>query len=221
MVKDGSYKKGNKITALDYIRGIVIDFEDNNPIVKLLEQGMQKVFIVEKEKVDGNTAVCNLASVNLSRINSEKDLERVIPIAVRMLDNVIDLNFYPLRKVKMTNLKTRAIGLGVMGEAQMIAEKKIHFGSQEHFNLIDEVMEQFSYYTIKASSDLAVEKGAYPDFNGSNWSKGIMPFHHAKDEVNEITEFSRIPNDFADKYTELIEKVKKDGIEPVYKRKWY
>ena len=245
MVKDGSYKKGNKITALDHIRGIVVDFEDNNPVVKLLEQGMQKVFIVEKEKVDGNTAVCNLASVNLSRINSKEDLERVIPIAVRMLDNVIDLNFYPLRKVKITNLKTRAIGLGVMGEAQMLAEKKIHFGSQEHFNLIDEVMEQFSYYTIKASSDLAVEKGAYPDFAGSNWSKGIMPFHHAKDAVNEITEFSRIPNDFADKYTELIEKVKKDGmrngylmaiaptssisilvgttqaIEPVYKRKWF
>ena len=238
---DGTKKLGKKVTSLDTI----ISITDSREEVTHYLDNPEKVYCVEKEKVDGKTAVCNLASVNLSKINSQEDLERVVPIAVRMLDNVIDLNFYPLKKVKDTNLQSRSIGLGVMGEAQMLAEKQIMFGSQEHLNLIDELMEQFSYYTIKASSDLAVEKGSYPDFDGSNWSKGIMPFHHAKDEVNLLTESSRIPNDFMDKYDDLIEKVKVDGmrngylmaiaptssisilvgttqaIEPVYKKKWY
>lgn len=240
-LSDGTKKLGKKVTSLDTIISIT---DTKNEVTHNLGKE-SKVYCVEKEKVDGRTAVCNLASVNLSKINSQEDLERVVPIAVRMLDNVIDLNFYPLKKVKDTNLQSRAIGLGVMGEAQMLAEKQIMFGSQEHFNLIDELMEQFSYYTIKASSDLAVEKGSYPDFEGSNWSKGIMPFHHTKDEVNLLTESSRVPNDFMDKYDDLIEKVKKDGmrngylmaiaptssisilvgttqaIEPVYKKKWY
>jgi ribonucleoside-diphosphate reductase alpha chain len=159
---DGTIKLGKKVTSLDTI----VSITDTKNNIKYPNEPA-KVYCVEKEKVDGKTAVCNLASVNLSKINSQEDLERVVPIAVRMLDNVIDLNFYPLKKVKDTNLKSRAIGLGVMGEAQMLAEKQIMFGTQEHFNLIDEVMEHFSYYTIKASSDLAVEKGSYPDFEGN------------------------------------------------------
>ena len=134
-----------------------------------------EVYCVEKHKIDGKTAVCNLASVNLSKINTKKDIERVVPIAVNMLDNVIDLNFYQLLKVKKTNMASRSIGLGVMGEAEMLAVNKIHFGSQEHLDKIDYIMECVSYNTIKASSDLGKEKGNYPDFNGSNWSKGIMP----------------------------------------------
>jgi ribonucleoside-diphosphate reductase alpha chain len=93
----------------------------------------------------------------LSKINTQEDLARVVPIATRMLDNVIDLNFYPLAKVKKTNEKSRSIGLGVMGEAQMLAESGIEWGSHEHFTKIDEVMESFSYYIIKESSNLALD----------------------------------------------------------------
>ncbi|MEJ5168740.1 MAG: ribonucleoside-diphosphate reductase subunit alpha, partial [Arcobacteraceae bacterium] len=118
----GLVKKANKITALDSLGG-------------------KKIFIVEKEKIDGDTAVCNLASINLSKTNTKEDIERVTKVAIRMLDNVIDLNFYPLKKVKMTNLKTRAIGLGVMGESQMLAQKQVMWGSSEHFKLIDSIME--------------------------------------------------------------------------------
>ena len=102
----GIVKKAKKITALDTLGG-------------------KEIFIVEKGCSEGATAVCNLASVNLSKINSREEIARVMPIAVRMLDNVIDLNFYPHAKVKHTNLKTRAIGLGVMGEAQMLAERGV------------------------------------------------------------------------------------------------
>lgn len=224
IVDGGITKKANKVTALDSING-------------------KKIFIVEKQKIDGDTAVCNLASINLSRINTSEDIKRVVPIAVNMLDNVIDLNFYPLRKVKATNLKSRAIGLGVMGEAEMLASNKISWGSNEHFKKIDEIMEYISYNTILASSNLAIEKGSYPAFDGSNWSKGIMPHDHTPQAVNAIVNKDLFDNscdwDF------LREKVKKDGmrngylmaiaptssisilvgttqaIEPVYKRKWF
>ncbi|PRM87079.1 ribonucleoside-diphosphate reductase subunit alpha [Aliarcobacter cryaerophilus] len=224
IVDGGITKKANKVTALDSING-------------------KKIFIVEKQKIDGDTAVCNLASINLSRINTSEDIKRVVPIAVNMLDNVIDLNFYPLRKVKATNLKSRAIGLGVMGEAEMLANNKISWGSNEHFKKIDEIMEYISYNTILASSNLAIEKGSYPTFHGSNWSKGIMPHDHTPQAVNAIVNKDLFDNscdwDF------LREKVKKDGmrngylmaiaptssisilvgttqaIEPVYKRKWF
>ena len=224
VVDGGITKKANKVTALDSIGG-------------------KKVFIVEKEKIDGDTAVCNLASVNLSRINTKEDIERVVPIAVRMLDNVIDLNFYPLRKVKATNLKSRSIGLGVMGEAQMLAEQQIHWGSQEHFKKIDQVMEAISYNAISSSSDLAVEKGIYPTFDGSKWSEGIMPHDHAPQAVNALLNKDLFDGGYD--WDVLRAKVKEKGmrngylmavaptssisilvgttqaIEPVYKRKWF
>ena len=245
MVKDGSYKKGNKVTALDHIRGIVIDYENDNPIVELLPQGMQRVFIVEKEKIDGDTAVCNLASVNLSRINTKYDIERVVPIAVRMLDNVIDLNFYPLRKVKMTNLKTRAIGLGVMGEAEMLATQQIHWGSQDHIEKIDNIMECISYNAILTSTVLGQTKGNYKCFEGSNWSKGIMPHDHTNSYVKELTTSPKPTKVYSDAlWNQLRERTKMfmrngylmaiaptssisilvgttQAIEPVYKRKWF
>ncbi|MFZ9660003.1 MAG: ribonucleoside-diphosphate reductase subunit alpha [Arcobacteraceae bacterium] len=223
-VDSGVIKKANKITALDKLDG-------------------KNIYIVEKEKIDGKTAVCNLASVNLSKINTKADIERVVPIAMRMLDNVIDLNFYPLRKVKATNSATRAVGLGVMGEAQMLAESLIHWGSTEHFKKIDNVMEAISFNAISASSKLAVEKGKYPEFEGSNWSKGIMPQDFSPSSVDALVDKDLFDTGYD--WNQLREDVKKNGmrngylmaiaptssisilvgttqaIEPVYKRKWY
>lgn len=160
-----------------------------------------------------------------------------------MLDNVIDLNFYPLRKVKATNLKSRSIGLGVMGESQMLAEQKLVWGSNDHFKKIDSIMEAISYNAIKASSELGVEKGVYPTFEGSNWSKGIMPHDHAPQAVNALVDKDLF--DAGYDWDALREQVKSKGmrngylmaiaptssisilvgttqaIEPVYKRKWY
>ena len=224
-VDSGIEKPANKVTALDSLGG-------------------QKIYIVEKEKVNGATAVCNLASVNLSRINTKEEIDRIVPTAIRALDNVIDLNFYPMEKVKRTNMRSRSIGLGVMGEAQMLAEQKIVWGSQEHFDKIDEIMEAVSYNAISSSSDLALEKGKYPEFEGSKWSQGIMPHDHANAEVLNLIDRGGL---FAPTYEwdELRKKVKAQGIrngylmaiaptssisiltgttqaiEPVFKRKWF
>jgi len=224
-VDSGISKPAKKITALDTIDS-------------------KSIYIVEKESIDGETAVCNLASINLSKINTKEDIARVVPIAIRMLDNVIDLNFYPLAKVKKTNSKSRAIGLGVMGEAQMLAEAKIKWGSNEHLHKIDEIMESISYYAIKSSSDLALEKGVYPNFKGSDWSKGIFPIDKANKEACKLVDRGGVFG-YTHDWLSLKEKVKRDGmrngylmaiaptssisiltgttqaIEPVYKRKWY
>jgi ribonucleoside-diphosphate reductase alpha chain len=224
-VDNGKTKEAKKITALDTING-------------------KKIFIVEKEMREGKTAVCNLASINLSKINTKEDIERVTPIAIRMLDNVIDLNFYPHAKVKNTNLKSRSIGLGVMGEAQMLAESAIEWGSYDHFSKIDEVMEAISYNAIKASAKLAIEKGKYPEFEGSKWSQGIFPIDVANEEAKKLVDRGGLFG-YTYNWEELREYVKKNGmrngylmaiaptssisilvgttqaIEPVYKRKWF
>lgn len=220
----GVQKNANKLTSIDSVGG-------------------KKIFITSRMAKDGQTAVCNLASINLSKINTKEDVQRVLPIAIRMLDNVIDLNFYPNRKVKVTNSLNRAIGLGIMGEAQMLANEKIQWGSQEHLVRIDELMETISFNAINASSDLAKEKGVYPQFEGSNWSKGIFPIDLANKEALKIVnrDLFNAPCD----WNALKEKVKTQGlrngylmaiaptssisilvgttqtIEPVYKRKWF
>jgi ribonucleoside-diphosphate reductase alpha chain len=224
-VDGGIVKKAKKITALDSI-------DD------------KEIFIVDKEKSDGLTAVCNLASVNLSKINTHEDIERVMPTAIRMLDNVIELNFYPLKKVKDTNLATRAIGLGVMGEAQMLADHKIEWGSNDHFYKVDEVMEAISYNAILSSSNLAIEKGKYPQFEGSKWSEGIFPIDTANEEALKLVDRGGLFGYHYD-WHKLKDRVKKNGmrngylmaiaptssisilvgtsqaIEPIYKRKWF
>ncbi len=224
-VDNGMTKPAKKITALDSLGG-------------------KEIWMVDKEEIDGDTAVCNLASVNLSKINTPEEIARVVPTAIRMLDNVVDLNFYPLAKVKKTNQKTRAVGMGVMGEAQMLAESQIMWGSDEHFRRIDEVMESISYYAIKSSSDLALEKGKYPTYEGSDWSKGIFPIDKANKEACKLVDRGGLFG-YTHDWQALKEKVKTDGmrngylmaiaptssisiltgttqaIEPVYKRKWY
>ncbi len=225
-VDGGIKKEAKKITALDSIKG-------------------KEIFIVDKKVEEGKTAVCNLASVNLAKVNTKEDIERCVPIAVRMLDNVIDLNFYPHEKVKYTNLQTRAIGLGVMGEAQMLAENAIEWGSYEHLVKIDEIMEGISYNAIYSSSNLSVEKGKYPAYEGSNWSKGIFPIDVANEKAKALVKRGGLFGETTYDWDKLREKVKEHGlrngylmaiaptssisilvgttqtIEPVYKRKWF
>ena len=228
---NGSTKLANKVTSLDTI--LYKKSTDLGPDVTC------KVYNVEKERIPGRTAVCNLASVNLSKVNSTKDIQRVVPIAVNMLDNVIDLNFYPLKKVKDTNLATRSIGLGVMGEAQMLAEKQIMFGSNVHLEFIDRVMDDISYNTILSSHTLAMDRGSYPEFDGSNWSKGTLPIDVANKNALALTEY-KSHNDW-DSLRALSKVAMRNGymmaiaptssisilvgttqaIEPVYKRKWF
>ncbi len=122
----------------------------------------------------GDFVVCNLASLVLGNIdiNDKNEIRQIVSSVVRALDNVIDLNFYPVTYAKVTNSKYRSIGLGVSGYHHMLAKNGIAWESQEHLDLSDRVFEEINYAAIKASCENAKEKGAYKYFEGSDWQTG-------------------------------------------------
>lgn len=122
----------------------------------------------------GDFVVCNLASLSLGHlpVEDEAAMREVVRTAVRALDNVIDLNFYPLPYAKLTNRRYRSIGLGCSGYHHMLAKAGIMWESQEHLDFVDRVFETINYAAIEASADLAEEKGSYALFEGSDWQTG-------------------------------------------------
>lgn len=135
-------------------------------------------------------AVCNLTSLNLARhLSTEntvdwKKLEETIKLAIRQLDNVIDANYYAIPEAENANKKTRPVGLGVMGLADMFEKMNIQYDSEPALELFDQIIEFISYHAIEASADLAAERGSFPAFAGSEWSKGKVPI----DTLNDLDE---------------------------------
>ena len=129
---------------------------------------------------DNEIAVCNLGSVNLPQhvdengLNLEK-LEKTINTAMRMLDNVIDYNYYSVPQARTSNLRHRPVGLGIMGFQDALYIQHIPYSSEQAIDFADQSMEAVSYYTIQASTQLAEERGAYSTYAGSLWSQGILP----------------------------------------------
>ncbi|PJW13764.1 ribonucleoside-diphosphate reductase subunit alpha [Geobacillus sp. Manikaran-105] len=124
------------------------------------------------EKIPGDFVVCNLSSINLARAVTDGVLARLIPIQMRMLDNVIDLNNIPVLQAGLTNQKYRAVGLGTFGWHHLLALKGIRWESDEAVRYADELYETIAYLAIQASMELAKEKGSYPAFPGSDWQTG-------------------------------------------------
>ena len=164
-------------------------------------------------------AVCNLGSINIpnhldaeGNLNKEK-LEKNVTTAIRMLDNVIDINYYAVPQAENSNFKHRPIGMGIMGFQDALYIKKIPYASEAAVDFADESMELVSYMAINASSDLAKERGSYSSYEGSLWSQGILPL----DSI-EILEKQRGKNYIeVDKTTRLDwdalrEKVKTQGM---------
>ena len=129
---------------------------------------------------DTETAVCNLGSVNLRQhlkngaLDHDK-LKRTISTAMRMLDNVIDINYYAVKKARDSNLRHRPVGLGVMAFQDSLYELRIPYASDAAVDFADQSMEAISYYTYWASTDLAKERGKYSSYKGSLWDKGVLP----------------------------------------------
>ena len=139
---------------------------------------------------DKEIAVCNLGSVNLPQhIDAEGNLdtnklEQTINVAMRMLDNVIDINYYSVPQARRSNLRHRPVGLGIMGFQDALYKQRIAYDSEAAVEFADVAQEHVSYYAIKASTDLADERGAYDTFKGSLWDQGILPY----DSLNILDE---------------------------------
>ncbi|MBQ1495228.1 MAG: ribonucleoside-diphosphate reductase subunit alpha [Acinetobacter sp.] len=163
-------------------------------------------------------AVCNLGSINLVQhvqggVLDREKLARTIKTAVRMLDNVIDINYYAVPQAKNSNLKHRPVGMGIMGFQDALYEMGIAYGSDAAVDFADESMEVISYYAIQTSSDLALERGAYSTFEGSLWDQGILPI-----DSLELVAKSRPERMFEVDRTQRLDwdtlraKVQKDGM---------
>ncbi|MDI5920926.1 ribonucleoside-diphosphate reductase subunit alpha [Halomonas sp. LR5S13] len=150
-------------------------------------------------------AVCNLGSVNLAqhvvdgRLDGEK-LRKTVRTAVRMLDNVIDINYYAVPQASHSNAKHRPVGLGIMGFQDALYAQDIAYASDAAVEFADRSMELVSYHAIEASSDLAAERGPYRSFEGSLWSQGILP----------IDSIQKLKTERGEKYIELDESVTQD-----------
>lgn len=151
----------------------------------------------------GEFVVCNLASLSLGHLNVEdgEEIADITKCAVRALDNVIDLNFFPVPYAKINNEKYRPIGLGVSGYHHMLAKQGISWESEQHLQFVGDVFSKIHYAAIEASSEIAKEKGSYTYFEGSDWQTGkYFDKRHLKTE----------------KWNQLREKVKQQGLRNAY-----
>lgn len=196
----------NSHKGIIYCSNLCTEIAQNMSAIELKSR---EVKIIDKEEIvvestkPGDFVVCNLASLVLGNIdvNNTKELEDVINTVVRALDNVIDLNYYPIPYAQITNKKYRSIGLGTSGYHHCLVKNDISFESEEHFEFADKLYENINYFAIKASSDIAKEKGKYTYFEGSDWENGD---YFKKRDYN------------SDRWNELREKVNKDGMRNAY-----
>ncbi|HMW46650.1 MAG TPA: ribonucleoside-diphosphate reductase subunit alpha [Cellvibrionaceae bacterium] len=196
MAAEGKIKPAKTVRAVDLWRKMLgMLFETGHPWITFkdpcnLRSPQQHAGVVHSSnlcteitlntKAGDEIAVCNLGSVNLAQHITDGKLDEAklaatIKTAVRMLDNVIDINYYAVDTAKNSNLRHRPVGLGIMGFQDALYQMRLPYSSDAAVEFADRSMEAVSYHAIAASSDLAVERGSYSSFKGSLWDQGILP----------------------------------------------
>ncbi|MDY0404428.1 ribonucleoside-diphosphate reductase subunit alpha [Virgibacillus sp. 179-BFC.A HS] len=165
-------KNSNPHNGMIYCSNLCTEITQNQSPTQFVEEFIENENTIVKKYQPGDFVVCNLSSINLGRAVPADVLERLIPIQVRMLDNVIDINTLPILQTQLTNQKYRAIGLGTFGWHHLLALKGIAWETEEAVSYADELYEKIAYLAIQASAELSKEKGSYPTFKGSRWETG-------------------------------------------------
>ncbi|AMV10186.1 ribonucleotide-diphosphate reductase subunit alpha [Geobacillus thermoleovorans] len=185
----------NRHLGMIYCSNLCTEIAQNqSPTVTKRQYVKDGMIIIEK--IPGDFVVCNLSSINLARAVTDGVLARLIPIQMRMLDNVIDLNNIPVLQAGLTNEKYRAVGLGTFGWHHLLALKGIRWESEEAVRYADELYETIAYLAIQASMELAKEKGSYPAFPGSDWQTGAY-FERRGYESHGELDWDRLKQDVA------------------------
>ncbi len=156
----------------------------------------------------GTTVVCNLASINMAKVYNDEHIKEVFPVAMRLLDNIIDLNFYPIKEAEVTAKKYRSVGLGFMGLAEYLACAGLSYESAQAREHVDELFEKYALAALEESNSLSKERGAYELFKGSEWEKGII-FGRNENWYKENSKQK-------DKWAELIKNIKRHGLRFAY-----
>jgi len=163
----------NKHAGNIYSTQLCTEICQNTSASKFVEETVEGGDIIIKY-TPGDSVVCNLASINIAKVNDDKTIEKVIPIVMKILDNVIDLNYYPMKEAEITAKKYRSVGLGFLWLAEYLAVNKIAYDSVEAREIVDKLMEKFAFEVFQSSNNLSIERGAYSLFEGSEYSKGIV-----------------------------------------------
>ena len=166
---------------------------------------------------DDEIAVCNLGSVNLAKHTDENGinmemLEKTVTTAMRMLDNVIDYNYYSVPQARHSNLRHRPVGLGLMGFQDALYKQGIAYASEEAVEFADRSMEAVSYFAIQTSSNLAAERGSYPTYQGSLWSQGILPIDSLAKLEKARGKYIQVDKSTSLDWAALRKRVKKQGM---------
>ncbi len=232
MAADGRIKNHKSMKALDLWRRMLsMLYETGHPWITFkdpcnLRSPQQHIGVIHSSNLcteitlntsDEEIAVCNLGSVNLAQHIDENGLnlsklEKTINTAMRMLDNVIDYNYYSVPQARRSNLRHRPVGLGIMGFQDALYKLRISYASETAMDFADTSMEAVSYYAIKASTNLAEERGPYSSFEGSLWSKGILPFDSMKLLESERDGYLDVNQTSTLEWDTLRKRVKKVGM---------
>ncbi|MFD2706460.1 ribonucleoside-diphosphate reductase subunit alpha [Salibacterium lacus] len=197
----------NKHAGIVYSSNLCTEIMQNMSPTTVKEEYLTEEGTIITEKSPGDMVVCNLSSISLAKSVREDVLERLVPIQVRMLDNVIDLNTIDVLQARYTNERYRAVGLGTFGWHHLLALEGISWETDEAVELADRLYEKINYLTLKASRDLAIEKGSYPLFEGSEWQSGRYLERTYRTEAEGWSD---------DAWRELSESIQENGLRNGY-----
>ena len=197
----------NKHVGNVYSTQLCVEICQNTSTSKFIEEELEDGKIVIKYE-PGDSVVCNLASINVAKVNTDEDIKKIIPVAMRLLDNIIDLNFYPIKEAKRTAMKYRSVGLWFLWLAEYLATNKLAYDSKEARDVTDKLFEKYAYRTLKSSNQLAKERGTYDVYEGSEWSKWILLWKDAA--------WYKKNSDMSDKWLKLIDKIKENWVRFAY-----
>ena len=163
----------NKHAGNIYSTQLCTEICQNTSASKFIEETIEDGRIVLRYE-PGDLVVCNLASINIATVNRPDVIADVFPVLMRVLDNVITLNYYPIKEAERTALRYRSVGVGYLGLAEYLATRKIAYDTEEARMETDRLFERYAFHTYRSSVDLARERGSYSLFKGSEYSKGRL-----------------------------------------------
>ncbi len=197
----------NKHAGNIYSTQLCTEICQNTSATKFLEEVIEDGRIVIRYE-SGDLVVCNLASINVATVCEPEMIAAVFPVVMRVLDNVVTLNYYPIQEARRTALRYRSVGLGYLGLAEYLATRKLAYDSEEARATVDRLFERYTYHTYRASVDIARERGAYELYPGSEYSKGVL--------LGRTSEWFETHTPFAEEWKSLFADLKEHGVRFAY-----
>ncbi|PIZ01630.1 ribonucleoside-diphosphate reductase subunit alpha, partial [Candidatus Gracilibacteria bacterium CG_4_10_14_0_8_um_filter_38_28] len=197
----------NKHAGMVYSSQLCTEICQNTAPAKFIEETIEGGKIILRYE-PGDLVVCNLASINVAKVFDQETMKEAFPVVMRILDNVITLNYYPIKEAEYTAMKYRSVGLGYLGLAEYLATHGMAYDSPEARAHVNDLFEQYAYYTYEASIGLAKERGTYGVYKGSEYDKGILLGHDKEWFVKE--------KKMGQKWAELFDAMKAHGVRFAY-----